>query len=85
MRDFTRMFLRVAMFVFLLVGCGTNIAYLGVIAKKHPYQSNYNSSKYGEPIDIDADEEYIEDVSSNDIKPIEEEEFPDYNRTITRY
>ena len=87
MRDFTRITLRVLMILFLLVGCGNNIYYLGKIAKKHdtyrPY-NYYRSPYYSEPIDTD---EYIEEVEEDttQVTTYEEEEFPDYNRPITRY
>ena len=81
MREFTRITLRILMVIFLLVGCGNNIYYLGKIAKKHdahkPY--NYRSPYYSEPIDTD---EPIEDLETT---TYEEEEFPEYNRPITRY
>ena len=80
MRDFTRMFLRVAMFIFLLVGCGYNISYMKEIAELN-HQANmerqYNPYRYNYDDNIQTYEEEKDTVETTEI----EEDYQD-PRTI---
>lgn len=71
MRDFTRMFLRVAMFVFLLVGCGYNISYMKEIAELN-HQANmkrrYNPYRYDYNDDIQTYEEEKDTVEAEEVE-----------------
>jgi hypothetical protein len=91
MRGFTRMALRLAMVIFLVVGCVENVYYFGELTKNSNYNSyNRYGNRYGNTIYEDADEiEEIEEVPSDTSQIVTyEDEYPDYNRgtsAVTRY
>ena len=51
MRNFTRLFLKTLMFLFLIVGCGHNIYYVGKLADATEYErrDNMRNSYYDSP------------------------------------
>ena len=81
MRDFTRMFLRLGMVLFLVVGCGYNLWYMKDIAEVNHQaniQKRYNPYHYNSAYnDVQTYEEENDTVEAEDI-----EEYYQNKRTI---
>jgi hypothetical protein len=84
MRGFTRMALRLAMVIFLVVGCVENVYYFGELTKNSTYggYNNYGSGNYYNRSSTYQNTDEIEEIEEV------EDEYPDYNRstsTVMRY
>lgn len=88
MREFTRIVLRVAMVLFLMVGCVQNVYYLGELTKNNTNTHHHYNRYGGYSTTVDLDE--VEEVTPTSTEQQEQEEendvqYPDYNRPMTPY
>lgn len=75
MRDFFRMFIRMAMILFLVAGCVQNIYYLGELSKNSNAHQSRNDGYSNNVVDFDD----FEETPSSQLD-YEEEELLEHNR-----
>ena len=94
MRDFTRMFLRMLMVLFLVVGCVQNVCYFGKIADEgelvsqksnNRYKPSYYDDNYGQSTSEVGYQESEEVVDGDTITVDSTEENKQYNPPTDDY